>query len=329
MEKINWGFISTAKIGLEKVGPALKKSRLGQFEAIASRSMSNARKAAEALNVPRIYGSYEDLLADKSIQAVYIPLPNHLHAEWTHKALLAGKHVLCEKPLTPDLEQTKAFVNMTAQFPALKVMEAFMYRFHPQWEKAKNWISQGKIGELRTIHSDFCYFNTDPENIRNIRDFGGGGLLDIGCYCISVARFIFEKEPVRVSGTIDFDPVFKTDRLASGILDFQGATATFTCSTQLPNRQSLFIHGTEATIEIPMPFNPAPELNAQINLIVNGNIVDKTFALADQYTLECDSFSKSIIDDSPVATPLTDALNNAAIIDAIFRSSETGKWITL
>ena len=233
MNKIHWGILSTAKIAIEKVIPAMQQGKHCEMSAIASRTQENARETAKSLKIPKSYGSYQELLNDTSIDAVYIPLPNHMHVPWTIKALAAGKHVLCEKPIAMTADEAEKLLQETQKYPHLKVMEAFMYRHHPQWLRALDMINEGGIGTVKTVHSFFSYHNDDPENIRNIANIGGGGLMDIGCYCISLARLIFDTEPQRVMGKIELDPEFKTDRLCSGILDFGQGTSTFTCSTQL------------------------------------------------------------------------------------------------
>lgn len=255
MKKLNWGILSTAKIAREKVIPAMQASKLCRVAAIASRNGLQASRVAALLDIPVAYDSYEKLLADPAVDAVYIPLPNHLHVEWAIRSLQAGKHVLCEKPLALSSAEGNRLLEEAALHPELKIMEAFMYRFHPQWQSAKKMLDEGALGELKTIQSFFSYFNTDPANIRNQIETGGGSLMDIGCYCISLARFLFGREPVRVAGLVEFDPVLHTDRFASGMLDFVTGTASFTCSTQSAPYQRVNIVGTSARIEIEIPFN--------------------------------------------------------------------------
>ncbi|MBT6638438.1 MAG: Gfo/Idh/MocA family oxidoreductase, partial [Candidatus Marinimicrobia bacterium] len=216
MKKVRWGVLSTANIGLEKVLPAMQKGEYCEITAMASQNLERGKAAATQLGIPQAYGSYEELLADDNIDAVYIPLPNHLHVPWTKKALEAGKHVLCEKPIGLNTAEAEDLLACAKKHSQLKVMEAFMYRHHPQWLKAQQLVNEGKIGNLLNIHSFFSYYNADPANIRNMAEIGGGGLMDIGCYCISLARFIFNSEPQRVLGKMEYDPEFKTDRLCSG-----------------------------------------------------------------------------------------------------------------
>ena len=253
--KVRWGVISTALIGTEKVIPGMQGGKFCDIQAIASRDLGKAQQTAESLGIPRAYGSYEELLADPEIEAVYNPLPNHLHVPVSIQALKAGKHVLCEKPIALTSVEGQELVDAANSHPELKVMEAFMYRHHPQWQKARQLVRDGEIGTLKTIQSLFSYYNVDPGNIRNMADLGGGGLMDIGCYPISLSRFIFDAEPARVVGAAEFDPEFKTDRIASAILEFADGTASFTCSTQLAPYQRVHIVGDQGRIEIEIPFN--------------------------------------------------------------------------
>ena len=328
--KVRWGILSTAKIGVQKVIPALQKGKYITVEAIASRNISKANSVANQLNIKKRYGSYEALLEDPEIDAVYIPLPNHLHVPWTIKVLEAGKHVLCEKPIGMNAEEAKILLESTQKFPDLKVMEAFMYRFHPQWQKVHVLVNSGAIGTVKTVHSFFSYYNVAPDNIRNQADIGGGALMDIGCYCISFPRYIFGEEPERIVSDMDFDPIMKTDRLTSAILKFpNGKTSTFTCSTQLMPYQRAIIYGDAGKIEIEIPVNAPPE--EKVNVILETKEKREVFSFepTDQYTLQGDAFSKAILLNTDVPTPLTDALNNMKVIDAIVKSSKKGQWITL
>lgn len=327
MSKVRWGVLSTAKIGLLKVLPAMQRGQYCDITAIASRDLAQAQAAASRLGIPKAYGSYDELLADSDIDAVYNPTPNHLHIPWSVKALAAGKHVLCEKPIAITAAEARPLVDAVARYPHLKVMEAFMYRFHPQWLRAKAIVEQGGIGELRTIQSHFSYFNTDPANVRNQPDIGGGGLLDIGCYNISLARFIFGAEPERVVGVVEYDPVFKTDRLVSGILDFGRGTSTFVCSMQLVSYQRVNIFGATGRIEIEIPFNAPPDRPTRIWHSHDGQIDEILFDICDQYTLQGDAFAKAVLDDAPVPTPLSDALANMRVIDALVASGQRGGWV--
>jgi len=326
MKKVRWGVLSTAKIGREKVIPAMQASQFCDIVAIASANKDKAQAEAKQLNIPKVFNAYEELLNDPDVDAVYIPLPNHLHVQWAIRALEAGKHVLCEKPIGISFEEAQQLLNVSKQNPHLKIMEAFMYRFHPQWLHAKTMVKEGRIGKLQTIQSFFSYYNVDPGNIRNQKDTGGGGMHDIGCYCISQSRFIFGKEPERVLGIVEFDPELQTDRMASGMLDFSTGTATFTCSTQLVPYQRVNILGTEARIEIEIPFNAPVDASTRIWLHSKNGSEEIAFEAINQYTIQGDLFSKAILDNIAVPTPLEDAVNNIRVIDAIFQSSQEGVW---
>ena len=327
MSKVRWGILSTAKIGVEKVIPAMQLGEYCEIMAIASRDLGKAQAAAEPLGIPRIYGSYEALLADPEIDAVYNPLPNHLHVPWSIKALEAGKHVLVEKPIGLTSAEGQQLLDAARQHPELKMMEAFMYRHHPQWQRAKQLVVEGKIGELHTIQTFFSYYNVDPDNIRNMAGIGGGGLMDIGCYCISLSRFIFDAEPERVCGIVEYDPEFKTDRLASGMLDFGRGTSTFTCATQLVPYQRVNIFGTEGRVEIEIPFNAPSDRPCKMWHQYGDQIEEIVLEVCDQYTIQGDLFSQAVLNDSQVPTPLEDAVANMKVIEAIIRSAESGTWV--
>ncbi len=328
MSKVRWGIISTANIGVRKVIPAMQQGEFCEIVAIASRDLAKARAAAEQLGIARAYGSYEELLADPDIDAIYNPLPNHLHVEWSIKALEAGKHVLCEKPLAPSVAEGELLLEAARQHPELKVMEAFMYRMHPQWQLARQMVREGKIGTLRTIQSFFSYYLDDPTNVRNIAAFGGGGMLDIGCYTISLARFIFEAEPQRVLGIVEHDERFQTDRLASAILDFGSGTSTFTCSTQLANYQRVNIFGTQGRIEIEIPFNAPANESTRIFYQAGDTLSEIKLPACDQYTLQGDLFAQAVLHQAEVPTPLEDALANLRVIEAVLRSGASGAWVS-
>jgi len=330
MSTIRWGILSTAKIGTEQVIPAMQKGQYCEVTAISSRDIQKAREQATRLGISKACGSYEELIADPDIDAIYNPLPNHLHVEWSIKALQAGKHVLCEKPIGLSSEEGRRLVEAGKQHPELKLMEAFMYRHHPQWQKARQLVNDGAIGELRTINSVFSYFNTDGSNIRNMADIGGGALMDIGCYPISLSRFIFDAEPQRVSSTVEYDPEFKTDRLSSALMDFGRGTSTFTCSTQLVPYQRVHVFGTKGVVEIEVPFN-AP-IDRPCRMWLSKGLTDRTeFELdqCSQYTIQGDLFSQAILNDTPVPTPIEDAVANMVVIEAVVESGRTNNWVAI
>lgn len=329
MAKLRWGILGTSNFARNKILPALQHCQNAEVSAIASRSLARAQAVAEQFGIAKPYGNYEDLLADSDIDVVYIPLPNHLHVSWSIRALEAGKHVLCEKPVALSSAEARQLLDAAGRYPHLKVMEAFMYRFHPQWQHAKKLVLEGDIGELRTIHSFFSYFNTDGENIRNQPEAGGGGLMDIGCYNISLARFIFGTEPWRVMGILEYDPRFRTDRLTSGILDFARGTATFTCSTQLDLYQRVNILGTTGRIEIEIPFNAPPDKPCRLWHQRGKQIDEIFFDACDQYTLQADQFSLAVLNNTPVPTPLADAVNNMKVIESVVESGKRNTWVAI
>jgi len=329
MKKIRWGVLSTARIGTEKVIPAMQLGEYCTVTAIASRQLEKAQAAASQLGIEKAYGSYGELLADPDIDAVYIPLPNHLHVPWTIKALKAGKHVLCEKPIGLNAAEAQKLLDAARKFPRLKVMEAFMCRHHPQWQWAKQKVSEGKIGELRTIQSFFSYYNADPDNIRNKADIGGGGLMDIGCYCISLSRFIFGAKPWRVCGIMEEDPNMKIDRLTSGILEFANGTSTFTCATQLVPYQRVNIFGTKGWIEIEIPFNAPPDRPCKVWYGDGAKVEEVAFEVCDQYTIQGDLFSLAVLEDREVPVPLEDAVANMQVIETLIGSARSSSWVNL
>ncbi|MGW8370482.1 MAG: Gfo/Idh/MocA family protein [Gammaproteobacteria bacterium] len=327
MSNVRWGILSTARIGVEKVIPAIQNCANCEVVAIASRSGERARQAAERLQIPKAYDSYEALLADSDVDAIYNPLPNHLHVPWSVRALEAGKHVLCEKPIGLSSAEAGQLVAAGARHPGLKLMEAFMYRHHPQWQRARQLVREGAIGQLRTIQSAFSYYNADPDDVRNNAEIGGGGLMDIGCYPISLSRFVFETEPVRVSGILERDPDFHVDRLASAMLDFGNGTSTFTCSMQLSPYQRVNIFGTKGRVEIEIPFNAPPDRPCRLWLQHADRTVEEIeFAVCDQYTIQAELFARAIIDDTPVPTPIEDAVANMKVIEAIVASAASGAF---
>lgn len=325
-DPVRWGVIGCADIAVEKVIPAMIGSELSQVVGIASRSGERARATAEALAIPKSYGSYQDLLDDPDIEVVYIPLPNHLHPEWAIASAEAGKHVLCEKPLAMTSKLAGRMIE-AAERSGVKLMEAFMYRLHPLWVEVRRLLAEGAVGELRAIQSFFSYYNDDPGDIRNQVDAGGGSLFDIGCYPVNVARMLFESEPRDVAATIRRDPRFGTDVLTSVVLDFDGRHAGFTCSTQLEDDQRVHIYGTEGRLDVEIPFNIPPDRPTRILAISGGeppvapNVVVHQVAAADQYRVQADAFSRSIREDGPVPTPPEDAVANLEVMERILASA--------
>lgn len=330
MDKIRWGVLSTAKIARVHVIPAIAAGKFGMVTAIASRDLSRAKKVAGELGIERAYGSYQDLIADKNVDAIYNPLPNHLHVPWSIRALKANKHVLCEKPIALSVAEAEQLAGVAAAHPQLKITEAFMVRYHPQWLAARDFVREGRIGALRTISTSFSYYNDDPDNIRNQKDIGGGALMDIGCYPIATSRFIFAAEPQRVVGQIERDPKFNTDRLASAVLEFFQGTATFTVGTQIAPYQRTNIFGTAGRIEIEIPFNAPPDCPTRIWVQTGSppavKIEEVTFPACNQYALQADEFARAVLDDTAVPFPIADAVDNMRVIERIFASAKTNAW---
>ncbi|HEX8367861.1 MAG TPA: Gfo/Idh/MocA family oxidoreductase [Pyrinomonadaceae bacterium] len=333
-KKVRWGVLGAAKIALDKVIPAMRRGEWSEITALASRDAEKARQAARNLGIPKIYGSYEELLADAEIEAIYNPLPNHLHVPWTIKAAEAGKHVLCEKPLSLSVAEAEKLLAVRNRTD-VKIQEAFMVRTHPQWLGVRDLIRAGRIGELKVISGFFSYFNRNAENIRNRPEFGGGALLDIGCYPIYISRLIFGAEPRRVLALIERDPEMRVDRLASAILDFpSGRQASFTCGTQLAPHQRMQFFGTRGRIEVEIPFNIPSDTPTLVYLddgadLYGKNVETIEFAPANQYTIQGDVFSRAIRENGEPVISLEDSINNMSVIEALFRSSETGNWETI
>jgi predicted dehydrogenase len=308
----------------------MQKGERSEIVAIASRSPERARQAAKELGIAKAYGSYEELLSDAEVEAIYNPLPNHLHVPWSIKAAEQGKHVLCEKPIALSVQEVEALIQVRDR-TKVKIGEAFMVRTHPLWLRAREIVRSGEIGELRAILSPFSYFNRDPQNVRNVLEFGGGGLLDIGCYPITMSRFLFEREAARVAGVVDRDPEMKVDRLTSAILDFAPGQAVFTCSTQLVPFQRMQIMGTGGRVEIEIPYNIPPDRPTRIFVddgseLAGGSARVVEFPACDQYTVQGDLFSKAIQEGGDVPVSLEDAHANMRVIEAVFRSGESGRW---
>lgn len=327
--KVRWGVLGAAAIALKKVIPGMQKSELCDVAAIASRDLDKAKKAADQCHIAKAYGSYEELLADPEIDAIYNPLPNHLHVPWSIKAAEAGKHVLCEKPISLDVAEARKLIAARDR-TGVKIGEAFMVYSHPQWLRTRELVQSGAIGDLRSIIGAFSYYNVDPNNIRNMPGIGGGGLMDIGCYPITISRFLYGREPKSVSGLVEFDPQMGTDRLSSALLDFETGHSIFTCSTQAVPYQRMQILGTIGRVEIEIPFNAPPDKPCRI-FVDDGsepggrNARVEEIPICDQYGLQGDDFSRAIQGKGEVPVTLENALGNMAVIEAVFRSAKSGK----
>jgi len=332
-DRIRWGVLVAAKIATRKVIPSMQLASACDMTAIASRSLAKAKEAATLLGIPKAYGSYEELIADPGIDAIYNPLPNHLHVPWTIRAAEAGKHVLCEKPIAlnaAEAEQLLAVRDRTG----VRIQEAFMVRTHPQWLAAQAMIRDGRLGEVRAIIGFFSYFNTDPANIRHVPEWGGGGLMDIGCYLVNTSRMLLAREPHRVAAVCERNPHTRVDRLTSMILDFGDAHAIGTCSTQIVPYQRVQILGTAGRLEVQIPFNPPPDEGCRLLLddgsdLRDGGSVRIDIAPSNQFTIQGELFSRAILEGKPAPYPLEDSIANMRVIDALFASSQAGSFVTI
>ena len=332
MKKVVWGVLGVAKIATQKVIPAMQRGQMSEVRAIASRDYQRADAAARALGIAKAYGAYEALLADPEIEAVYIPLPNHLHVPMTIQAAEAGKHVLCEKPIALTADEARQLIAVRDR-TGRRIEEAFMVRTHPQWLATLELVRAGRVGELRAISAAFSYFNRDPQNIRNRVEYGGGALMDIGCYAVAMSRYLFQAEPRRVMALVERDPQMQVDRLTSAIMDFPDGQSVFTCSTQMVAYQRVQVFGARGRIEIEIPFNAPPARPTRIFIddgsdLFGANVETVEFPIVDQYTIQGDLFSRGIREGTPPRFPLEDAVQNMAIIDALFRSADTHEWQT-
>lgn len=328
--KLNWGVLGAAKIAIEKVIPAMAGSEQYQVLGIASRSLDKAQTAAKRLGIAKAYGSYEELIADPDIHIIYNPLPNHLHVEYTLKCIEAGKHVLCEKPIAlkaADVERLMAARDKAG----VKVGEAFMIKTHPQWLKAREFVQHGLLGKMKLIQGCFSYFNNNPSNIRNIEAYGGGALWDVGCYPVTTSRFVLGEEPLRVVALIDKDPAFGTDTLATVLMEFPSCHAQFSVSTQMVPYQRMHFMGEKKELEIQIPFNAPKDRECVIRINPGDMFLEQldqlSFPLCDQYRIQADAFTRAVQDNTEVPVPLEDSLGNTRVLEAIFRSAETGGWV--
>ncbi len=326
MEAVRWGILGVSGHFIKRVVIPLRNSGLINLRAIASRDEKRAKEAAKKYGFEKFYGSYDSLLNDKEVEAVYIPLPNNMHVEWVKKAADAGKHILCEKPLALNAREAEELVEYTDK-RGVMLMEAFMYRFHPQWIRARELCDIGEIGSLSATQCFFSYNNRDPNNIRNKKEMGGGAIYDIGCYAVSTARFIFGEEPSRVIALGEIDINFKTDILVSGIMDFNGRQSIFTVGMQMYPEQFVYIYGSGGKIKVNIPFNMYPDVPAKLTVETKIGIRDILTEPADQYGLEFEAFSRALREGKKVSpTPPSDAVNNLKVMDALFRSIESGNW---
>lgn len=330
IEPVRWGILGAANIAIKSVIPAMQHNNSCQVMAIASRNLQRAQTAAASLNIPRAYGAYEDLIADPDIEAIYNPLPNHLHVPWTVRAAERGKHVLCEKPIALTADEAQTLIEVGRR-TGVCIAEAFMVRTHPQWLAAREIVQQGEIGELRMITGHFSYFRRDPQDVRSNPEWGGGALMDIGCYPITMSRWLFEEEPVEVVGQLEFDPDLKVDRVGSALLRFPSGQAVISFAGQVALHQRMQIFGTKGHITVPVPFNPPPDRESTIVVddgrdLVGGGARTISFERVNQYAVQAERFSEAVRGRGSVAVSLEDSVNNMRAIDAVFRSAELHRW---
>jgi predicted dehydrogenase len=332
-KKLRWGVLGVARIATEKVIPAMQRSAQTEVVAIASRDADRARAAAAALGLPKAYASYEALLADPDIDAIYNPLPNHLHVPWTIAAAERGKHVLCEKPIGLSTADAAALIEVRDR-TGVRIQEAFMVWTHPQWLRARDIARSGRLGDVHSYMGYFSYHNDDPADIRNVVDYGGGGLMDIGCYLLVTSRLLFAEEPRRVLGLIARDPRSGVDTLTSMILDYPSGQAIGACGTRTVPYQRVHVFGTRGRLEVEIPFNAPPDRPCRLFVddgrdVFGGGVETIELDTCDQYTVQGDLFAQAVRGGTDVAYPLERTLQNMRIIEAIFRSAETSQWIQL
>ena len=330
VKPVQWGILGTANIAVRQVIPATQQSPLSSVLAIASREYEKARAAADSLGIPRAYGSYEELIDDPDVEAIYNPLPNHLHVPWTIRAAERGKHVLCEKPIALGAAEAEQLLEVQ-QRTGVQIAEAFMVRTHPQWAAVRELMTSGRIGDLRLINGHFTYFRRDPADVRSNPEWGGGALLDIGCYPITMSRWMFGEEPIEVVGQLEFDPLMHVDRVGSALMRFPSGQAAFTFGGQVALHQQMKMFGTRGHLSIDIPFNPPPELPTRVVLddgrdLVGSGAQEFTFPPVNQYTLQATRFAEAVRGLNTVAVSIDDAIKNMRVIDAIFRSAKSHQW---
>lgn len=329
MSTVRWGILSTAKIGLNQVIPAIQASGNGTVTAIASRDRVKAQEAAAQVGIPSAYGSYDDLLRDPAVDAVYIPLPNGLHAEWTIQAAQAGKHVLCEKSLCVTAEEARRMVD-ACEAAGVLLMEAFMWRHHPRHARVKELLLQGAIGEPRVVRANFSFPLRDPGNIRMVRELGGGALMDLGCYCINAARFLFDDEPVAVNAAGRFGDRTGVDMTLAAVLEFSGDRfAHFECSFDVFGGQRYGVVGDGGYIEVPDAFGPGNELPTVLHLNTGSGRKEESIPGANQYVRMVESFAQAILDGGALQAPAESGSNNMRVVDACLRSAKERRRVVL
>jgi predicted dehydrogenase len=331
MSNLSWGVLGASLFAIEHMIPALQETPGITVDAIASREKAKADAVAGQFGLPKAYGDYESLLADPDIDVIFNPLPNHLHVPWTAKAARAGKHVLCEKPLALDAAEAETLIAVRDE-TGVQIQEGYCVRHHTQWRRVRELVRAGRIGDVRAIQGWFSYNLNDPDNIRNKREMGGGGLYDVGVYPLVTARFVFEADPLRAFAFIERDPVHDVDTLTSAILEFPTGILSFTCATRLSVHQHMAIHGTKARMELADPFAQAPDREARISILGDREIWDppnadiETVDRVNQYVPQAAAFCAAVRGETPLEFPLEDSVKIMRALDALFLSAETGRW---
>jgi predicted dehydrogenase len=321
--KVRWGVIGTANIGRAAVNPAIQASANGDLVAVASRDGERARAFAEEHGIPRHYGSYQELLDEETIDAVYIPLPNSLHREWTIKAAEAGKHILCEKPLALNAAECEEMAA-AAEDNGVKLMEAFMYRFHPRTQQVVKMAQSGVVGDVRVLHSTFTFRLTRPGNIRLNPTLGGGSLMDVGCYCVNVSRTVAGEEPVEVQAFAHWADSGVDEQMVGSLGFASGLLAQFDCALTVERRESYEVAGTKGSLEVPRAFLPGTDDTVIREIHGRGEQVTHTIEGVDEYRLMVEQFADCVLHDRPVRYPPAEAALNMRVIEGLYRSARNG-----
>jgi len=330
-QKIRWGVLGCASIAKRSVVPGIQGSEFNEVRAIASRSLETAQATANELNIPLAYGSYEELINDQELDAIYIPLPNQLHKEWTIKAMKAGKHVLCEKPIALTHKEAEEMLLVSKEMNVIAA-EAFMYRYHPRYERIKQLIDDGVIGDLRLIKGSFTFNNGDStENVRFVKEWGGGSLYDVGCYPISAARYLLGREPIAATMQAMFSEKHGgVDMMAAGLVEFPGdVSLLFDCGMWAAFRNPLEILGTKGRIEIPHAFLGKNENEGNYYVHTDHGVEEIKAEYLDTYALQADAIARAIYGEQSLPFPLDDAIANMKVLEACLQSAENGTRVTL
>jgi predicted dehydrogenase len=322
-KKLRWGVLGAANIGKVAVNPAIQASRNGTLVAVASRDAARARAFADAASIPKAYGSYEELLDDPDVDAVYVPLPNALHHAWTVRAVEQKKHVLCEKPLAMSAAECVS-MQRAAEANGVLLMEAFMYRFHPRTADVIARLRGGALGEVRAIRSAFTFRLVRPENIRLSAELGGGALMDVGCYCVNASRTLLGAEPTSAHAWATWGPSGVDTELAGALRFANGVVAHFDCALTLERRETCEVAGTLGSFSLDPAFLPGKADAVLVERRSGGKEERHTTAGVDQYRLMVEHFAEAVLEGTPLRYPAIEAARNMAAIEALYRSARNG-----